>query len=374
MNLSKAPLLSYKTPFMGYACEWSPFEDNKLAIATAQHFGIVGNGRQHVIRVNGLGGKASTQGKTASLSPISEVGTQDLALYNTKDGIYDVCWSELNENHLVSGCGDGTLRLWDMKSTTNPLRAYVGHNSEVYSVAWNLTSKNHFISGYLLCTFLTLFFLKKKIEKKFFYKKKKRVMGPNGEIMGSNAWGMLEYIYWTYWSLFLKKKGGVEKGGGEGSEGNKLTFYKINSKKKSKYNPNLIATAACDLKIHLWDMRKIVKPWTTLSGHKYAVRKVRFSPHHQSQLLSVSYDMSTCLWDYLALPNPLVARFTHHKEFAIGCGYNLFVPNLVATTGWDNQCHIFTLPNSPSKTVPTSAIPETYKLNESKTDETITKK
>ena len=30
----------------------------------------------------------------------------------TKDGIYDCAWSESNENHLASACGDGTIKLW----------------------------------------------------------------------------------------------------------------------------------------------------------------------------------------------------------------------------------------------------------------------
>ena len=64
-----------------------------------------------------------------------------------RDGIYDCAWSEINENHLISSCGDGTIRLWDLGSKMNPLRAYQGHNAEVYTVDWNLVSKQHFLSG-----------------------------------------------------------------------------------------------------------------------------------------------------------------------------------------------------------------------------------
>lgn len=34
--------------------------------------------------------------------------------YNTQDGLYDVAWSEVHENQLVSASGDGSLKLWDI--------------------------------------------------------------------------------------------------------------------------------------------------------------------------------------------------------------------------------------------------------------------
>jgi hypothetical protein len=40
----------FRSAFSGYACKFSPFEDGKLAIATCQNFGIIGNGRQYVVQ------------------------------------------------------------------------------------------------------------------------------------------------------------------------------------------------------------------------------------------------------------------------------------------------------------------------------------
>lgn len=34
--------------------------------------------------------------------------------YDTQDGLYDVAWSEVHENQIVTASGDGTLRLWDV--------------------------------------------------------------------------------------------------------------------------------------------------------------------------------------------------------------------------------------------------------------------
>ena len=34
--------------------------------------------------------------------------------YDAQDGLYDVAWSEIHENQLVSASGDGSIRLWDI--------------------------------------------------------------------------------------------------------------------------------------------------------------------------------------------------------------------------------------------------------------------
>lgn len=40
----------FKTAFQGYGVRFSPFEDSKIAVATSQNFGIIGNGRQYVLQ------------------------------------------------------------------------------------------------------------------------------------------------------------------------------------------------------------------------------------------------------------------------------------------------------------------------------------
>lgn len=41
----------YRTQFQGYSVRFSPFEEGRLAVATSQNYGIVGNGRQYVLQV-----------------------------------------------------------------------------------------------------------------------------------------------------------------------------------------------------------------------------------------------------------------------------------------------------------------------------------
>ncbi len=40
---------SFRTQFQACAVKFSPFEEAKVAVATAQNFGIVGNGKQHIL-------------------------------------------------------------------------------------------------------------------------------------------------------------------------------------------------------------------------------------------------------------------------------------------------------------------------------------
>jgi len=49
-----------------------------------------------------------------------------------------------------------------------------------------------------------------------------------------------------------------------------------------------IATSSIDKKIRIWDLRKMTAPLREILGHKYAVRRVKFSPHDASILASGS--------------------------------------------------------------------------------------
>ena len=44
--------------------------------------------------------------------------------YDTQDGLYDVAWSEIHENQLVTGSGDGSIKLWDVMLNVSSRGAY----------------------------------------------------------------------------------------------------------------------------------------------------------------------------------------------------------------------------------------------------------
>lgn len=47
------------TPLLREQVEFSPFDEDRVAIATAQHFGLVGNGRLHVVHRTAVSGELS---------------------------------------------------------------------------------------------------------------------------------------------------------------------------------------------------------------------------------------------------------------------------------------------------------------------------
>jgi peroxin-7 len=75
------------------------------------------------------------------------------------------------------------------------------------------------------------------------------------------------------------------------------------------------------------------KPINELAGHKYAIRRLKCSPHDGNLVGSVSYDMTMQIWD-MAKGMPIYVH-SDHTEFVLGIDFNLFIPGLIATCGWD---------------------------------------
>lgn len=67
--------------------------------------------------------------------------------FDTNDAIYDLAWSEINENQLVVACGDGSLKLFDIGMKEFPIMIFHEHNREAFAVAWNPITKDTFISS-----------------------------------------------------------------------------------------------------------------------------------------------------------------------------------------------------------------------------------
>ena len=120
----------YKTQFNGYSVKFSPYNEGRIAVATAQNFGIIGNGRQYVLDV-------------------TPQGLREVAAFDTVDGLYDCTWCEANENVLASASGDGSVKVWDVAAPPhmNPIRSFEEHGHEVYCVNWNLVNRDCFLSA-----------------------------------------------------------------------------------------------------------------------------------------------------------------------------------------------------------------------------------
>ena len=114
-------MLAFRTAgHNGYGVQYLPFFDNKLAVATAANYGLVGNGRLYILLIEPNGTIAN---------PIS---------WDTQDGLFEISWSENHENQLVAASGDGSIKLFDTTVGQFPVMNWREHEREVFLVNWNL--------------------------------------------------------------------------------------------------------------------------------------------------------------------------------------------------------------------------------------------
>lgn len=267
----------HRSNFACYAVEFSPFNPNLYALASAQYYGIVGNGKVSVFRTD--------QG-TGSV-PTFEVLTQD--------GAYDVAWSEERENVLCAGCGDGTVKIFDMNAPNRCVFSSLEHTAEVYGVAWNANLRNLVVSA----------------------------SWDSSSIVWDCAQGGLRPIrrypglhqgkvgYSAVWSphranVFASVGGDgklniVDAGEPSGGKGVKLSIqahqYECLSVDWMKYTDTQLVTGSVDKQIRVWDVRQLREPFKVMFGHQLAVRRVKSHPHQANLVGSCSYDMSVKLWD-----------------------------------------------------------------------------
>ncbi|KAK3255722.1 peroxisomal targeting signal 2 receptor [Cymbomonas tetramitiformis] len=115
----------------------------------------------------------------------------------------------------------------------------------------------------------------------------------------------------------------------------------------NKYNDCLVATGSVDKTVRIFDVRMPMQAMHILHGHTYAVRRVKCSPHSESLVYSCSYDMTMCMWDFARQGDPLVRKFDHHTEFAIGLDVSSLVEGMVASTGWDAMVYVWNQNGNP---------------------------
>lgn len=304
----------FKTAYNGYGVQFSPFLENRLAVSTAQNFGIIGNGRQYVLE-------------------LTPNGIQELASFDTADGLYDCAWSESNENILVSASGDGSIKVWDLAlpPQQNPARSLEEHTHEVYSVDWNSVRRDSFLSGSWDDT-IKLWALEMPRAIRTFaehtYCVYAAVWNPAHADVFASASGDATMRIWD----LREPRSTLVIPGSQGE---------ILSCDWNKYNDCVLVSGSVDKIIRVWDIRQPNQPITALEGHTYAVRRVKFSPHRETMIASCSYDMSMCLWDYSASEDALLARYDHHTEFVVGLDMSTLVDGLLASTAWDETVFVW---------------------------------
>jgi peroxin-7 len=300
----------YYSEFEGYSCKFSPFSPNLIACAFSQYYGFVGNGRLSIF----------SQNQTTGI-------LEEIQRFNTNNGIFEIEWSEVNENQILTGSGDGFLRLWDLNQKL-PLIALREHVGEIYGVGWNHASPNLVASGGMDKT-VRVYDLEKGVPL--------QNLAEHREVVHCVSWHpTLGNILASASSDHTVKLWDIKSGrsiktlAGQ-SEALSCDF--------NKYE-NTIAVANSDRSVTLFDLRASGDiPLTELNGHQLTCRKVAFSPFFPNILASVGYDMNVILWDLKK--SSIVNVFKHHREFVIGVDFSLHDKKKIASTGWDKSLYIF---------------------------------
>ncbi|KAI5952657.1 PEX7 [Candida jiufengensis] len=372
-------MLSYRTKgYNGYGIQYSPFFDNKLAVATAANYGLVGNGRLYILNIEPNG------------SIIDQIS------WETQDGLFDLSWSEIHENQCVVASGDGTIKLFDITVPNFPIMQWKEHQREVFSINWNLVDKTNFITASWDGTI-----------KIWSHQRQESMLtlNPGGvdhttkvqpntsqqlpplshqqqHQLNQQQTSTSNCIYSAQFSPHSPSTVVSCTGASQiqiwdirSPQPLQLHFVSHNGLETlsvdwNKYKSTIIASGGTDKSIRIWDLRMISKldqpipqkpmpshhkfgpsPLNEFLGHEFAVRKVQWSPHDSKELMSTSYDMTSRIWRdesnerarFLSSRGGGQSKiFGDHREFVIGCDYSLWgEPGWCATTGWDEMVYIW---------------------------------
>ncbi|KAI5968374.1 PEX7 [Candida margitis] len=371
-------MLSFRTKgYNGYGVQYSPFFDNKVAVAAAANYGLVGNGRLFILDIEPNGQISN---------PIS---------WETQDGLFDLSWSEINENQCVVASGDGSIKLFDHTVPQFPIMQWKEHQREVFSVNWNLVDKTNFATSSWDGT-IKLWSSQRQ--------ESMLTLNPGGTDfttvaapVSSTAQPPLSHqqqhqrnqnsntkncIYAAQFSphspsMLVSCTGASQVQIWDIRAPHPLQLHFVShdgletlSVDWNKYKSTVIASGGTDKSVRVWDLRMVSNldqpsahsPMPShhhrgpsalnhFVGHEFAVRRVQWSPHTGKELLSTSYDMTARVWvdesDERARflntkTGGMRGVFNKHREFVIGCDYSLWgEPGWCATTGWDEMVYVW---------------------------------
>ena len=113
-------MATFQSPgFAPSSLAWSPFLNNTLAVAASANYGLIGNGRLNILSVDPSLASGPIPQRQYVTTSTGRQGKKRLTnvrnvRFDTQDGLYDLAWSETHQNQLVTGSGDGSLKLWDI--------------------------------------------------------------------------------------------------------------------------------------------------------------------------------------------------------------------------------------------------------------------
>lgn len=128
----------------GYSVRFSPFNPDRLVVATSQYFGLAGGGTLFLLELTPEGRKTSFS-HTFSNAVVFQGSIIETQTFQWTDGLFDVVWSETDASVVVSASGDGGLQIWNLACPGLAPHTLREHKKEVYSVDWSKTRQEQFV-------------------------------------------------------------------------------------------------------------------------------------------------------------------------------------------------------------------------------------
>lgn len=312
------------------------------------------------------------------LYTFSLANSDGIGRFTTQDALYDLAWSEIHENQVLTASGDGSIKLFDTSVNEFPVQAWKEHNREVFSVNWNLVAKDRFCSSSwdgtvkvwspqrpqsLLtlpthsCTYSAAFSPHSPdILSCVTSDSHVRIFDLRTPASASNHLTLQIPIHGAS-SMLVPMKAGISPEGVGAPPAECLTHD------WNKYRSTVLATGGVDRVIRTFDIRAPQQgPAAIMPGHEYAVRKLAWSPHLSGLLLSASYDMTCRAWDdrsesqgdidpmRMGPSGPVMGqelgRMGQHTEFVTGVDWCLFgAEGWAASVAWDERLCVWDVRN-----------------------------
>jgi len=262
--------------------------------------------------------------------------------FATRDGCFDIAWSEKSDQLIAAATGDGSVKIFSLTNPgERPISVLTGHTAETYSVDWNIYMKESVLTASWDRTVRVWDISTAAVGG--------RILCQHNGIAYEAKWNpRVGKIFASVGGDGVVQITDVVAGRGVGriqAHANEILAVDWN-----KYREFQLATGSVDKQIKIWDMRRPDQAVHVLEGyHDLAVRRLKFSPHSESILASCSYDMTVKVWsiDDGSRLVQNIATYDHHEEFVIGIDFSNFYRDYLASTGWDRKVALWTIGSQP---------------------------
>lgn len=317
--------------FHPQSCKLSPFLDGStqhIAVASAQFFGVAGNGAVSVLSTRLDSGEAAAADDAFVLTQ----------RWETLDGCFDAAWIEAQPHLLAAAAGDGSCYVFRV-ATDLPIARIRAHDRECVCVASSSAATNLLATcSWDAC--IRVWDLNHTPPRACATDAQSSVRCHAGaahaaEWHPSHAAALASVGADGRLVLSDIRVPGPSVTAGIVSTGDVLTLD------WNKYRQTEVLCGTADGALSLWDVRSLACPLLLQHACRMPIRRVRACPFRGHTFFAAAYDMTVTCWSTAAdsssgaLELKCVRRFTHHNEFVSGVDCSLHTAGSLVSCGWD---------------------------------------